>query len=44
MQLRSYIRSCLKALLWRLVVALPYRWHDRAAALVRRIWPGVRDA
>ncbi len=36
----SFIKTCC----WWLVERLPFAWQDRAAALVRRIWPGVRDA
>ncbi|MBA3884582.1 MAG: hypothetical protein H0X67_02480 [Acidobacteria bacterium] len=38
------LRSRLKSLLWRIVSTLPFAWQDRAAAVVRFVWPGVRDA
>ncbi|MDQ3347584.1 MAG: hypothetical protein M3545_06415 [Acidobacteriota bacterium] len=40
----SRLRAITKSTLWRIVSAMPFAWQDRAAALVRRVWPGVRGA
>jgi hypothetical protein len=34
----------IKALVCRAIAALPVAWWPAAAALARRIWPGMRDA
>lgn len=41
---RPAMTGVLKALVWRIIAALPCRYWAPASAFVRRIWPGVRGA